>query len=152
LTGAARARYLTAMTVPLASMQHPQLALVRELPLHKHLGVRVLDSSDGQSLVELPVSAVSANPSNVLHGGIIYTVCDIAAYVALLTMLAPAESAVTHDLHVSCLRPAPIGTLVRFEGKVVQRGKRLAFVDVTATLEGKVIATARVTKSIVSPP
>lgn len=134
------------------SPQHPQLAQVRELPLHEYLGVRVLSADDGQSLVELPVSPVIANPSNVLHGGMIYTVCDIAAYAALLTMLAPNEGAVTHDLHVSCLRPAPMGTVVRFEGKVVQRGKRIAFVDVTATLDGKVIATARVTKSIVLLP
>jgi uncharacterized protein (TIGR00369 family) len=140
------------MSLPFASPQHPQLALVCELPFHKHLGVRVLGASDGQSLVELPVSASNANPSAVLHGGIIYTACDIAAYVALLTMLSPAEGAVTHDLHVSCLRPAPLESVVRFEGKVLQRGKRIAFVDVTAMVENKVIATARVTKSIVNLP
>jgi uncharacterized protein (TIGR00369 family) len=138
------------MTAALDSPQHPQLEQVRALPLHQHLGIRVISARDGQSVVELPVSAVNANPTQVLHGGVTYTACDVAAYVALLTMLAPAEGAVTHDLHVSCIRPAPLGSLVRFEGKVVQRGKRLAFVDVTATLEGKLIATARVTKSILS--
>jgi uncharacterized protein (TIGR00369 family) len=120
--------------------------------LHQHLGLRLLEAQDGRSALELPVSSAVANPMNVLHGGILYTVCDVAAYAALVTLLRDDQGAVTHDLHVSCMRPAPFGSLVRVEGQVVKLGRSLAFLDAKATLGDTLIATARVTKSISAAP
>lgn len=131
---------------------HPDLQRVRDLPLHKHLGLQVLSARDGTSALELSVSSANVNPMQVLHGGVTYAVCDVAAYVALLTLLDSTQGAVTHDIHISCMRPAPLGSVLRVDAKVVQKGKSLAFVDATATLNGRLIATARVTKSIVAMP
>lgn len=130
-------------------MSHPHLAAVTELPLHQHLGLRLIEAAAGRSKLELTVSTANANVNGVLHGGVIHAICDVAAYAALLSLLADHETAVTHDLHVSCMRPAPMGSVVRVEANVVKKGRTLAFTDATASIEGKLVATARVTKSVV---
>ena len=77
---------------------------------------------------------------------------DVCAYAGLLSLLSDNEEAVTHDLHVSVLRPAMLGDEVVFRSEVVKRGRQLCFLNVTATVDDKIIATARVTKSIISQP
>jgi len=47
------------------------------------------------------------------------------------------------------LRPGKLNDKVIYQSKLVKRGRTLCFIDVEARIEGKLIATARVTKSIV---
>ncbi len=120
-----------------------------DLPLHKHLGIKLREASRGQSVLELVVNRDNANLLGVLHGGVIYTICDVAGFAALASVMPEDEMAVTHDIHVSCMRPALLGSTLRVEAKLVQKGRTLAFMDAVAKVGDKVIATARVTKSIV---
>ncbi len=123
--------------------------ILRDLPLHKYLGLTVREADAGRSVLELVVNTNNANVFGVLHGGVIYTICDVAGFAALCSVMSEDETAVTHDIHVSCIRPAPFGSTLRVEGTVVQKGRTLAFMDAVAKLGDKIIATARVTKSIV---
>jgi len=66
-----------------------------------------------------------------------------------LSVLKPNEEAVTHDIHISVLRPGKLNDKVLYQSKLVKRGRTLCFIDVEASIDGKLIATARVTKSIV---
>ena len=45
-----------------------------------------------------------------------------------------------------------VGKLVELEGRVIRRGKKLAFCESVAMCEGKVVAKGMLTKSIVPPP
>lgn len=130
-------------------MPHPHLDAIRALALHQHLGLRGLEAEQGTSRLEITVNEANVNPMNVLHGGVIYSVLDVAAYAALVSVLADDEAAVTHDIHVSCMSPVAFGRVLTVEGRVAKKGRTLAFVDATATCEGKLVASARVTKSIV---
>lgn len=125
-----------------------RLDMVRNLPLHQYMGVTQLSAREGKGRLEFVVGENNINPAGVLHGGVIYTLCDVCAYAGLLSLLAPEQEAVTHDLHVSVLRPARDGQTVVIESVPVRLGRRLGFFDVTATVDHTAIATARVTKSI----
>ncbi|MDX1800285.1 MAG: PaaI family thioesterase [Marinobacter sp.] len=125
-----------------------RLDAVRNLPLHRYLGVSRLTSEDGCGTLTFEVGESTANPAGVLHGGVIYTLCDVCAYAGLLSVLAPDQEAVTHDIHVSVMRSAQHGDTVVIESRPVRLGRRIGFFEVTATVGDTVIATARVTKSI----
>jgi len=128
----------------------PRLRKVLDHPLHQFLGVADISSEDGQGEIRIKVSEELVNPAGLFHGGVVYVLSDVCAYAGLLNLLSDNEEAVTHDLHVSVLRPAKLGDEVVFRSDVVKRGRQLCFLDVTASVNEKVIATARVTKSIIT--
>ena len=129
---------------------NPRLQNVLNHPLHQFLGVADIHSADGQGEIRITVTDELVNPAGIFHGGVVYVLSDVCAYAGLLSLLEDSEEAVTHDLHVSVLRPAKLGDEVVFRSDVVKRGRQLCFLDVTASVNEKVIATARVTKSIIT--
>ncbi len=125
-----------------------RIDLVLNLPFHKFLGLTLLENGPGFSKATFGPSENTINVANVVHGGIIYAVLDFAAYVALLPMIQDNQNAATHDIHVSMLRAAPIDEPLILTGTVRKIGKRLAFCDAEAFCGDQLIATGRVTKSI----
>lgn len=119
-------------------------------PLHQYLGMECDAVSAGRAALRITVAGGNVNPAGMLHGGALYTLCDVCGYLALCSELDEQTEAVTHDLHVSVLRPAAPGSVVEFAGEVVRRGRNVAFLDVVARCQGKIIAQARVTKSLVA--
>ena len=128
---------------------NPRLQNVLSHPLHQFLGVADIHSADGQGEIRITVTDELVNPAGVFHGGVVYVLSDVCAYAGLLSLLNDNEEAVTHDLHVSILRPAKRGDEVVFRSEVVKRGRQLCFIDVTASVNDKIIATIRVTKSVI---
>ena len=89
------------------------------------------------------------NPVGLLHAGVIYSLMDVACFLALIQQLEDDEHAVTHDLTVSLLRPVSPGKRVDITGTVLRRGRQVAFMRADATVDGQVVAAAQVTKSVV---
>ena len=85
-----------------------------------------------------------------MHGGALYTLCDVCAYSALLSILDDNKEAVTHDIHVSVLSSSPAGATITFSAEVLKKGRSVCFIKVTALIDNKTIATATVTKSLIS--
>lgn len=125
------------------------LPQVQAAPLHRQLGVKEIRAGNGEAILEVPVSDGNINPAGVLHGGVVYTLCDVVAYCALLSELQDGEDAVTHDIHVNVMRAAKAGERVRFTGRVVRRGRSLAFVEAAAHSGENLLARAQITKSII---
>jgi uncharacterized protein (TIGR00369 family) len=96
------------------------------------------------------VGRSAQNQAAVLHGGVVTTLLDTACYLALLPQLSDDEHAVTHDLTVSLIRPVAADARVDVIGSVVRRGRAVAFLRAEATVDGDVVATAQVTKSVVA--
>lgn len=119
------------------------------VPLNRQLGL-VFDGRGREGTVtHFPVTDDLAAFGG-LHGGALYSLLDATCLLALLPLLGKSEHAVTHDLHVSVMRAAPVGSTVTITGRVVRRGKQLAFLEARAECDGKLVAAARVTKSIVA--
>jgi len=119
-------------------------------PLHVFLGVTSIQSDSGNGKFSVKINENTINPAGVYHGGAIYVLCDVCAYSGLLSLIDNHTEAVTHDIHVSVMQSAKLGDEIEFSSKVVKLGKRICFIDVKAKLADQVIATARVTKSIIS--
>ncbi len=130
------------------SANDPRFAPIIDLPYHRFIGIYDLYSKDGTGGVSIKVNSNNSNPKGMLHGGVIYSLCDVSAYVALLGILPATQDAVTHDIHVSVLRPAPMDQIVIFESRVLKMGKNLSFIESVARIDQHVIAIAKVTKSI----
>ena len=99
---------------------------------------------------EIKVTDAVANPNQILHGGVMYLLCDVCAYSGLLSLLNDAEEAVTHDIHVSVLSSAFKGDVIKFSSETIKKGRSVCFMKVEAKVKDKIIATATVTKSIIS--
>lgn len=120
---------------------------VLEIPLHQFLGLRLSDPSDFSAGLLLDVTSHSLNQADLLHGGIVSALLDVASYIALVPLLAAGEHAVTHDISVQLLRPVLPEARVLFRGHVLRAGRRVAFLRAEARVEDRVVAAAQVTKT-----
>jgi uncharacterized protein (TIGR00369 family) len=119
------------------------------VPFNRHLGL-VFDGREGGVAYAHMVAAPELVAFSVLHGGALYAVFDAMGLLAISQDLADDQHAATHDLHVSMMRTTAPDAVVHLSARAVRRGRTLAFIDAQAEVDGKVVATARITKSIVA--
>ena len=112
------------------------------------MGVEKVDAEEGKAVVEIEVKEHILNPSGVFHGGVIYTLCDLTAFCALISLLKEGEIGATNHISIQVMRAATLGAIVKFEAKIIKLGKRLAFLECEAFSNGKLIAKATVTKTL----
>lgn len=129
-----------------------RLAHIENHPLHRLMGVERIDSGGGRSRIEIAIGPGAVNPRGAFHGGVAYTLCDMACYAALLSQLGAGEDAATSDIQVSLLRSARQGERVVVTGEVLKRGRTLAFMQARIDKDGELIARASVTKAILRGP
>jgi uncharacterized protein (TIGR00369 family) len=122
------------------------------VPMLRFLGVNAIDESDPSAGLWFLVETQALNAANVLHGGTMATVLDLAAYLALLPELGEDEEATTHTFSASYLAGATAGERVEAHAEahasVLRRGRHIAFVTSELGTVSKPLATALVTKSI----
>ena len=127
--------------------------VVLATPFHRYCSLELVSQEPGAAVCRIPVDDATANVNGVLHGGIVHAFIDVAAFLGLVPLFGPGETAVTHDIHVSVLKPAPRGSIVEFRSRVLRRGKNVAFIRTDAyaiTGQGEsYVATGTVTKSFV---
>jgi uncharacterized protein (TIGR00369 family) len=142
----------------LRSMQEGNRDLAHEIrdrmassPFHSGMGIRVLDVREGGVDIEMDASGKHANLGGTLHGGVIATLADTAAGLAVRSAIEPGSGHVTVNLDVQYLRAGALGT-VEAHGRVVRAGRSIVFAEAEVTGEdGAVLARAQVTVAI-SPP
>jgi len=135
--------------VPSDAMFDARVRAVLGIPFHRFLGMELRDAADPSAGVWFPVAEPTMNPVGSLHAGVIYSLMDVASFLALIRHLEDDEHAVTYDLTVSLLRPVGPGKRVDITGTVLRRGRQVAFMRAEATVDGQVVAAAQVTKSVV---
>ena len=115
------------------------------------LGYRGVEQSDGRSVIEWVATTdfcFHAPSGPIVHGGMVTTLLDTAMGGACWSTLTEEESFLTADLHVEFLRATRPGVL-RAEGRVVQRNRRVAFCAADLyDASGELLATARCTQII----
>jgi uncharacterized protein (TIGR00369 family) len=115
------------------------------------LGYRRTATEPGRVEIEWDAAEEYTFPDgggSIVHGGLVATVLDTAMGAACATTLEDGESFLTADLRVEFMRAARPG-LLRADGRVVQRTRRVAFC--TADLydaEGSHLASARCTQVV----
>jgi uncharacterized protein (TIGR00369 family) len=135
--------------MPADSRFDARVPAILGIPFHQFLGMELRDADDPAAGIWFPVGPPTLNPVGLLHAGVIYSLLDVACFLALIRHLGDDEHAVTHDLTVSLLRPVSPGKRVDITGTVLRRGRQVAFMRADATVDGQVVAAAQVTKSVV---
>ncbi len=135
--------------MPADSRFDARVPAILGIPFHQFLGMELRDADDPAAGIWFPVGPPTLNPVGLLHAGVIYSLMDVACFLALIQHLGDDEHAVTHDLTVSLLRPVSPGKRVDITGTVLRRGRQVAFMRADATVDGQVVAAAQVTKSVV---
>jgi len=103
---------------------------VNSSPYYRHIGMEVIEAGEGRSRLRLHEGKPLANLFGILHGGVTASLIDSACGVALGSILEPGEIAVTADLHVNYIAPAPCGVLIS-EGEVIHKGKNTGVAEAT---------------------
>ena len=132
--------------------QESRIAAILEIPLHRFLGLRLGDPQDLTAGLLLDVTGPTLNQARLLHGGIVSALLDVAAFLALVPSLSAGEHAVTHEISVQLLRPVPEGAQVCFRGEVLRAGRQVVFLRAEGRVDGRIAASAQVTKSRVTGP
>ena len=107
-------------------------------PATKTLGMKILQLSEGRSVVEMNVDEHLHNLSGTMHGGIMADIADAAMGIAIATTISPGEDFTTMEMKISFFRPHIRGPL-RAEGLVAKRGRRVAFTEAVLTNNEKQI-------------
>jgi uncharacterized protein (TIGR00369 family) len=128
-------------------------AQTEAVPYHASLGIRVAELAPDHVRLQLPYKDENSNPGSALHGGVYASLIDVAG--ALSARCGSAEqSGLVHrtvDLTVIYLAAA-IGCGVVAEGRVLRRGKELAYAEVAVHDEGgRMLARGLVTHRFAPP-
>lgn len=121
-------------------------------PFHSSMGISVEAVRDGEVDLRLDALQDHTNLHGTVHGGVLATLADTAAGLAVRSAIAPGSGHVSVNLDVQYLAPARPGTLLA-TGRVVRLGRRIAFAEAeVAASDGTMLARAQVTIAISPPP
>jgi len=120
-------------------------------PLHREFGMRPLRFGPGTSWWEWEATQERVlNPFGYVSGGYLTVFADELMSSAIGSVLEAGELATTAELKMSFLKPVAKG-LVRGEGKVLRKGKRVAFVEATIkNVQDEIVATVSSTWTVVA--
>lgn len=93
-------------------------------PLWNLLGIEAVYGDDGEVTLKLPVTPKLLQFYGKVHGGVIATLIDAAASVAINLKLPPDRGATTVDININYLRPVEKGILYA-KGQVISLGNKL---------------------------
>lgn len=103
-----------------------------------HNGIKVVELEEGFCAVEAELCENAMNPWGMTHGGMVYSVCDVAAGVVVSQT---ERRGVTQSGTVYYLRPST-GSKIRAEGRIIKNGKTVVLVE-TNVYNDKGVHTAR---------
>ena len=109
---------------------------------NSHNHIVVTEVGDGTSVVEVKLVQESLNPLGMAHGGLIFTLCDVATGVAART---GGRITVTLDSSIQFLRPGKDTSKLVAHGRVVKEGRTTGLVTAEVFNDaGELLATASV--------
>jgi uncharacterized protein (TIGR00369 family) len=130
---------------PPASQSLFERSMQKRPPVAELLGFEVPEAGGGHAVVTLQAGPQHANPMGTLHGGILCDIADAAMGIAFASTLGAGESFTTIELKINFFRPVWQSAL-RAEGRVVQRGRTVGYVECDVTDEsGKLVAKSNST-------
>ena len=120
--------------------------LLAEQPFCQWWGFEVAALGMGTCSLRLPLRPELIRPGGVLHGSGYEAVADVAAWIAIMTLVGEEPMAVTVEMKTSFLRGATSD--VTSDATVLRIGSRIAFLEArTVDAEGRLCAHSTLTYS-----
>jgi uncharacterized protein (TIGR00369 family) len=112
------------------------------IPYDGFMGFRLVSWSPNGAVVEADADGRFANPTGVLHGGVLMGLADSAMGLTVTGLLGDGQAGTNTDLQMRFLRPTKTGRL-RATARVVRRGRRTLTLECDVTdAAGKLVARA----------
>ena len=139
---------------PLSAAEHQRRMLATALSTGYGLwaGVELVEMGDGIGRIAFTPRAEMLPPWGTLNGGVLSSLVEIPAFVALLSTIESGELPVTNDIFIQHMRPLPGDTRYELAGTLMRRSRTMAWLDVVAKARGESVSLVRITKSIVRQP
>ncbi len=126
-------------------------------PYGAYLGILLDSFGEGAASCSIDVKPQHYNAGGRVHGGVLTSLADTVAGVAVRTLRPEGAASATTDLNISFIRP-PMGNRLEAHATVLHRGKRLYRVEVSVlsldagdAASGKLVARCNATFMIVFP-
>ena len=117
-------------------------------PFGSFVGIEIVDFSDGKARCSLNLKDHHINNGGRVHGGVLTTLADTAAGVAVRTIRPEGKLSATTDLSISFIRP-PQGDSLEAIAEVVHAGRRLYRTEISIFSATKLVAKSNSTFMIV---
>ena len=117
-------------------------------PYGDFLGIEIVEAEAGKSLCRLSLKDHHMNTGGRVHGGVLTSLADTAAGVAVRSIRPEGKLSATTDLSIAFIRP-PIGEMLTAHAEVIHAGKRLYRTEIAISCAEKLIAKTTATFMIV---
>ncbi len=98
-------------------------------PYARFIGIEFVHSENGFARLKLLVKNQHLTMMQTVHGGILATIADAACAQALMPMLTDDEIFTSIELKTNYLSPGRLNEVLIGEGRILQRGGRIAVGD-----------------------
>ncbi|HET6809437.1 MAG TPA: PaaI family thioesterase [Acidimicrobiales bacterium] len=116
----------------------------------EYLGIRNVEATPGLFVAEVDVREDLLNPFGALHGGVLSAVADHVLGAVVYTVVERGYWAATTEFKINFLAPVRTGQ-VRAEAAIISLSRRTAVVRIDMVNEGRAVAAAQGTVTIVAP-
>lgn len=103
-----------------------ELSVPKLTKLAKTIGFEITEFTEGNCIVELPITEEHLNAGGVVHGGLHATMLDTAMGGTLVTTLPKEQWCATAQLDISYLEASYAGSHLTATGEITRKGKNLA--------------------------
>lgn len=120
-------------------------------PFGDFLGIQIDEYGEGVAQCSLLLCSHHMNAGGRVHGGVLTSLADTAAGVAVRSVRPEGKLSATTDLSIAFIRP-PLGDSLVASAKVLHAGSRLFRTEIAIHCENKLIAKTTATFMIVNGP
>jgi acyl-coenzyme A thioesterase PaaI-like protein len=111
-------------------------------------GLKLQELKPGFARISFTPRAEMLTPWSTLNGGVLNSLVEVPAFLALLTALEPTELPVTNDIFLQHVRPLPGDAEYELTSQLLRKGRTMAWLEATAWVGGKECTFARLTKTL----
>jgi acyl-CoA thioesterase len=98
---------------------------VNAFPFIKLMGLRLLSSGGGKSVMACRIRPILKNSSGTLHGGVMGALVDTSVATALRSVMPLSSKMTTVEYKVNFLKPVAEGTITAY-GNILRLGRTIA--------------------------
>ena len=114
-----------------------------EPPFAALVGARLVSAGDGEAVLRCVPDESFYSPIGMVHGGLLCTLLDTVAGLAVHSLLPARTGFSTIEIKVNFLRPLHGGGELKASGRVVKLGRSVAFAECEARAEdGELVGAA----------
>lgn len=98
---------------------------VNTFPFVKLMGMKLVSSAAGKSVMRCRIRPILRNTSGTLHGGVVGALVDMSVATALRSVMPLSSRMTTVEYKVNFLKPVSEGTVTAY-GTILRRGAKIA--------------------------